>query len=216
MKVLVAEDQNDICQMYKLALESRNHEVVLTSNGEDCLQVYRKHLSYLVNPQKDKDKNVQGVATAKNNKSDVIASSNESRSTASNKARSSSSNSIYDSPPAPFDVVVLDYRMPKKNGLDVAKQILHLVPRQRIVFASAYVRETLESSVKELNQVVELLQKPFDPSILLDTIEDREPYEGIKNLMINLKQIKDVDNPSDEDFKDLFDNLRKIQKGRIS
>lgn len=56
----------------------------------------------------------------------------------------------------PFDVVVLDYRMPKKDGLQVAKEILKLNPKQRIIFASAYVKETLVESVKQLNQVVEL------------------------------------------------------------
>jgi CheY-like chemotaxis protein len=227
MRVLVAEDENDISQMYKLALESHKHEVVLTSDGEECLRVYRKYLSYLGDQQKEEKKeddapdhghNIKSGAKNTIKKPGVIAS-NESYSddaSISNEVGSSISTSIYDSPPAPFDVVILDYRMPKKNGLEVAKEILELVPRQRIVFASAYVRETLESSVKDLNQVVELLQKPFDPSVLMDTIEDREPYEGIKNLMINIKQVKDLDNPSEEDFKDLFDNLRKIQKGRIA
>jgi CheY-like chemotaxis protein len=230
MRVLVAEDENDISQMYKLALESHKHEVVLTSDGEECLRVYRKYLSYLGDQQKEeKEKdddaaadhgdNIKSVGAKNTIKKSGVTASNESYSddaSISNEVGSSISTSLYDSPPAPFDVVILDYRMPKKNGLEVAKQILELVPRQRIVFASAYVRETLESSVKELNQVVELLQKPFDPSVLMDTIEDREPYEGIKNLMINIKQVKDLDNPSEEDLKDLFDNLRKIQKGRIS
>jgi CheY-like chemotaxis protein len=49
--------------------------------------------------------------------------------------------------------------MPKKDGLEAAKEILELNPRQRIIFASAYVKETLEDSVKQLKQVVELMQK---------------------------------------------------------
>jgi CheY-like chemotaxis protein len=48
--------------------------------------------------------------------------------------------------PLPFEVVVLDYRMPKKDGLEVAKEILDLCPNQRIIFASAYVLETLRVS----------------------------------------------------------------------
>jgi CheY-like chemotaxis protein len=51
--------------------------------------------------------------------------------------------------------------MPGMNGMDVAKEILEVSPHQRIIFASAYVEETLEESVKQLKQVVELMQKPF-------------------------------------------------------
>lgn len=58
--------------------------------------------------------------------------------------------------PSPFDVVVLDYKMPDKNGMEVAKEILRINPHQRIMFASAYVIETLKDSVKELSRVVEL------------------------------------------------------------
>jgi CheY-like chemotaxis protein len=60
-----------------------------------------------------------------------------------------------------FDVVILDYKMPKKDGLQVAKEILEINPDQRIIFASAYVIETLRESVKELKRVVELMQNPF-------------------------------------------------------
>jgi CheY-like chemotaxis protein len=68
----------------------------------------------------------------------------------------------------PFEVVILDYRMPRMDGLQVAKEILTINPRQRIIFASAYVKETLKDSVKGLKQVVELLQKPFSSQILVD------------------------------------------------
>jgi DNA-binding NtrC family response regulator len=103
--------------------------------------------------------------------------------------------------------------MPEKNGLEVAKEILEMNPEQRIIFASAYVKETLEESVKELKQVVELMQKPFDADVLVDTIEDREVQEGLKKLMTNLKQSKDLD-PTFEQIRDLFEGLRRIQKGR--
>jgi CheY-like chemotaxis protein len=74
----------------------------------------------------------------------------------------------------PFDVVILDYKMPKKDGLQVAKEILDMNPEQRIIFASAYVQETLVESVKELKKVVELMQKPFSMSALIDTVENKE------------------------------------------
>ena len=53
------------------------------------------------------------------------------------------------SPPSttsPFDVVVLDYKMPGKDGMEVAKEILTINPDQRIIFASAYVRDSRKFS----------------------------------------------------------------------
>ena len=193
MRVLIAEDEPDIWKTYKVVLESRDHEAVIAEDGNKCLEIYKQEL---LEQQKriDRDDNYGG------NKKDR----------------------------PPFDVVVLDYRMPKKDGLEVAKDILELSPNQRIIFASAYVRETLEDSVKQLKRVVELLQKPFVPDALVDTIEDKEAQEGLKMLMTNLRKPENQESnissnnnneknnyePSLEQIRDLFEGLRKIQKGR--
>lgn len=47
---------------------------------------------------------------------------------------------------SPFDVLLLDYKLPDMNGMEVAKEILAVNPHQRIIFASAYVKETLQES----------------------------------------------------------------------
>jgi CheY-like chemotaxis protein len=59
----------------------------------------------------------------------------------------------------PFEAVILDYKMPQLNGIEVAKEILAVNPHQRIIFASAYIQETVKDSVKELKQVVEVIAK---------------------------------------------------------
>jgi hypothetical protein len=104
--------------------------------------------------------------------------------------------------------------------MEVAKEILTINPDQRIIFASAYVKETLENSVKDLRRVVELLQKPFEIQAFIDTLEDKQVYEELKKIMINIRTIDD-DNPSSIDsdtsrerMRDLFECLRKIQKNR--
>lgn len=190
MRILVAEDERDICRTYKAALEDRLHEVVISEDGKQCLDIYKRELREQAN----------------------YPNSNFLLTETKSLVPSSPSPPSY----SPFDAVILDYRMPKINGLDVAKEILMLNPRQRLIFASAYVKETLEDSIKQLKQVIELIQKPFDISVLIDTIEDKEACKGLMNIMANVRQIKDEDSPTPEQLRDIFEGLRKLQKGRIS
>ncbi|HEX9678566.1 response regulator [Nitrososphaera sp.] len=81
-----------------------------------------------------------------------------------------------------FDVVVLDYEMPKLNGLETAERILRINPDQRVVFASAHVKDTLRESVKNLHQVVELIQKPFEPKMLVELIENTTTIQDLKEI----------------------------------
>lgn len=175
MRILVAEDEEDIKTIYYMSLVERGHKVILTSDGEECLMVYRQKL------QEHQEHHHYDEKT---------------------------SSLSY------FDVVILDYKMPKKDGLQAAKEILDINPEQRIIFASAYVRETLVESVKELKRVVELMQKPFTMSALVNTVENREAYEGLKSLMATARDIiKDSDNnPSSDQIRHLFKGLRKVQK----
>lgn len=112
-----------------------------------------------------------------------------------------------------FDAIILDYKMPRIDGMEVAKEILSVNPHQRIIFASAYVKETLLDSIKNLNQIVELMQKPFAVKTLLDTIEDKETYSQLLELNVDVDLIKAI-NPTHEQIIDLLQRLRKVQKGR--
>lgn len=117
------------------------------------------------------------------------------------------------SPEHVFDAVVLDYSMPKMNGLDAAKKILDMNRSQRIIFASAYVQETLIDSIKNLKQIVELLQKPFSLQDLIDTIEDKSIYDDLAKLNVNIQNLKDL-NPTHAQIRDYLEALRKIQKAK--
>ena len=172
MRILIAEDDIDVSESYKDALEARNHEVILAEDGEECLKIYRTELK---GKQAELEKG-ERTGTA-------------------------------------FDAVILDYMMPRKDGMQVAEEILAMSPKQRIIFASVYVEQTLNHSIKQLKQVVELMQKPFGAEALVNTIEDKEVYEGLKQIMLSMKQIKDT-NPSPKQLKSLLESLRKIQKGR--
>ena len=97
--------------------------------------------------------------------------------------------------------------------MDVAKEVLTVNPHQRIIFASAYVKETLLESVKQLKQVVELLQKPFGPNVLIDQIEDKEIYSELRNLKVDVAALKEAD-LKHEHLLELLAILREIHKRR--
>jgi CheY-like chemotaxis protein len=171
MEILIAEDDKDTTSSYKKALEERNHKVIITDNGEECLRVYHEKL--------------QGIRH-KTNATEHIQ---------------------------PFDAVILDYKMPRINGMEVSKEILAVNPHQRIIFASAYVKETLEGSIKQLSQDVELMQKPFGPNALIDAVEDKEIYDELRQLNVNIHFFKAA-NFRHEQLKNILETLRKLQKAR--
>jgi CheY-like chemotaxis protein len=113
----------------------------------------------------------------------------------------------------PFDCVILDHKMPKIDGVRVAQEILAVNPHQRIIFASAYVRETLLDSAKRLNQVVEIMEKPFGINALMNTIDDSRIYSELGLFDVDLDVIKAL-SPSHEQITDLLERLRKLKQPR--
>jgi CheY-like chemotaxis protein len=169
LKILIAEDDKDTATLYKNALEERGHQVIITNNGQHCLEVYHSELQ---------------MVTSNTNLSEHIQ---------------------------PFDAVILDYKMPKINGMQVAKEILAVNSHQRIIFASAYVKETLIDSIQQLNQIVELLQKPLGETELIDVIEDKEIYLELQKLGIKIEDIKAA-NFRHEQLRNLLEILKKSGK----
>ncbi len=71
---------------------------------------------------------------------------------------------------SPYDVVLLDHKLPRMNGLDVAREILEINPTQRILIVSAFVREALEG-IKKLKGKIEFLNKPFPSFAMVRQVE---------------------------------------------
>lgn len=61
----------------------------------------------------------------------------------------------------PFDLAILDFRMPIKNGLEVADEILARRPTQPIIIATANGNMVLDHAAGEIKKSVEVLAKPF-------------------------------------------------------
>jgi len=67
------------------------------------------------------------------------------------------------------DIILLDYRMPVKNGLDTAKEILSFKKKSKIIFASA------DNSIK--NEAISIgasifLKKPFTHEELITGVNE--------------------------------------------
>jgi CheY-like chemotaxis protein len=111
----------------------------------------------------------------------------------------------------PFDAVILDYKMPKMNGLKVAKEILAVNPYQRIIFTSTYVKGKLKDSVPQLKQRIEILNKPFSEQDLVDKVEDEHIYSALKELNVNIDDIKKA-RLRHEQLRDILCILKKARK----
>jgi CheY-like chemotaxis protein len=133
LKILVAEDEPHILELYKIVLELHKHEVSLTSNGAECLRIYFE------------------------------------------EARKQHGTTL------PFDVLLLDYRMPEKDGLQVATEILSKYPRQKIVMASAFASEIIEGLTKAVKNSIKVLEQPVEFENLLQIVESQAAATGSSN-----------------------------------
>ncbi len=73
----------------------------------------------------------------------------------------------------PYDLVLLDHDMPRKNGAEVAKEIFECRPNQRIIFLSAYGQGILGKIGELKDETVQIIQKPFSLGFLLRKVEGR-------------------------------------------
>ncbi|MHA1335665.1 MAG: response regulator transcription factor [Promethearchaeota archaeon] len=67
------------------------------------------------------------------------------------------------------DVVLLDYRLPIKDGIEVAKELIDYHPKIKIIFISA--DNSVEKEALSIG-VLKFLLKPFDINLLLETIKN--------------------------------------------
>lgn len=89
----------------------------------------------------------------------------------------------------PFDMVILDYSMPKKTGFEVAKEILKVRPEQKILFITSFGDE-VESRLDEFGNTknIAVLEKPFNSSILTEWL-DQIIKEDTTNKILQLNHI---------------------------
>lgn len=130
MKILTAEDEIYMNEMYRDTLEPLGHQILTTDSAEKCLLEYKN------------------------------ASTKES---------------------LPFDIVLVDYLMPEKDGVTLAKEILEINPNQKIIFISAH-GSLLSQKIKEIDGDVELMSKPVSVLGLAAKIEGTSELDVSERL----------------------------------
>ena len=124
MKILIVEDDAQTAMQYQLALEEKNHDVIVTNDGKEACDSYSR--AFQVEPK------TPGVS--------------------------------------PFDVVILDYRLPVKNGIQVAKKIMSKNPKQKMIFATGHMKEILTREAKE-DIPIHVIEKPFELDEFVNKVE---------------------------------------------
>ncbi len=69
-----------------------------------------------------------------------------------------------------YDLILVDVRIPEKNGVEVTQSILKAKPEARILIITAYPTDPLAESA--LNEgAMALVKKPFDVGKILDFLK---------------------------------------------
>ena len=66
------------------------------------------------------------------------------------------------------DIIIMDYRMPLKNGIEATKEIMQINSHSIFIFASA--DSTVREAVFSMG-VKFFIEKPFDIDVLIDIIQ---------------------------------------------
>lgn len=72
------------------------------------------------------------------------------------------------------DIILMDHRMPVKNGLDTTKELLEIAPQSKIIFVSADY--TVRNQAFEIG-AIDFLEKPIDFDTLASIINKYSPIK---------------------------------------
>lgn len=114
----------------------------------------------------------------------------------------------------PYDTVIIDYKIPKINGAQVAMEILSFNPRQKIVFATAYMSELLDyfPNIARLGRYVTIIPKPFEYRFLIDVVEDRIILDELRALGVDVDALLAA-GATHDDLVALLEKIKALSEG---
>lgn len=71
----------------------------------------------------------------------------------------------------PFDLILLDNRLPKESGMEVVRRVRDRAVKSKVILMTAYETPEVKTEAKRL-KVERYLKKPFDLTVLLEEIHD--------------------------------------------
>ena len=94
-----------------------------------------------------------------------------------------------------YDLILLDYKMPKLNGIETYKKIKTIanITTPKTIMITAYSQDDILEQITEIG-ILNCLTKPVSPSILYETIVDVLNPNNIKNENMIKKSIIDQKN----------------------
>ena len=81
-----------------------------------------------------------------------------------------------------YDLVILDHKMPRMKGIDVAKEIIEMNPKQRILLVTGYVKDMMKG-IRAVGEKIELLQKPFPSLAMIRQVEGLARFRWVEKMM---------------------------------
>jgi DNA-binding response OmpR family regulator len=83
--------------------------------------------------------------------------------------------------PGPFDVVVLDYRLPDSQDLSLLQEIRRLAPSTVVLMMTAYGDEQMRSDALALGARI-VIDKPFQVHAVVALVESPPPARATSNV----------------------------------
>lgn len=88
----------------------------------------------------------------------------------------------------PFDLVLLDYRLPGQTGSQVQKSIFEMNPNQRIILITAFA--SMDIALDSLREgVVDFLRKPFSTEALRVAVASALQKEVVRNVPVQAQTV---------------------------
>lgn len=121
--------------------------------------------------------------------------------------------SAWKSKPNPFEVLMLDFSMPKLDGISVAQAIKKLRPTQRIVIITAYSKDLLRKFPQDCGDL-QLIEKPISLSKLIIALEGNHSETISQKLkksgLTEWDSLGNLDTPQVGPSQASFQNYKKI------